>query len=262
MENAARYSNFVDAWKRAIFPARPSSAELQLFDFRLQGCQGQKMLIMGSTPELRDLGHKNKLQITCADLNPDMLHGMRKLMHSTELPEELVVCNWLKMPFQDNSFDVILSEQSLTVLPLEHWEQWLKEVARVLKPSGKAMIKVFMRLNGKEEDVLQIFKKRNSDISYLKAKILSSLLEKDVVPVSQSIEYATDLFKEDKITKQEYDSFLYHFEAIGKGNLYLYCMDKNKFEELANSYFNIIELVYGKDLELHRQSPIYVFGKK
>lgn len=262
MENAARYSSFVDAWKRAIFPARPSSAELELFDHQLQGCQDQKLLIMGSTPELRDLGHKNKLHVTCADINPDMLQGMKNLMQYSTLPEELVVCNWVQMPFQDDSFDVIMSEQSLTVLPLEYWEQWLKEVSRVLKPTGKAIVKVFMRLPNTEEQILKTFKKRNSDIAYLKVKTLSMLMHKNIIPVKESIEHAGRLFSEGKITEEEYQQFLYHFEAIGKGNLQLYFMDKDKFEILLKNYFEISDIMYGRDIELHGQSPIYVLKKK
>jgi uncharacterized protein HI_0095 len=41
------------------------------------------------------------------------------------------------LPFEDNSFDIVINEAMLTMLPLESKKKALSEYFRVLKPGGR-----------------------------------------------------------------------------------------------------------------------------
>jgi len=47
------------------------------------------------------------------------------------------VGNALSLPFENESFDVVINEAMLSMLPLEHKRQALKEYMRILKPGGR-----------------------------------------------------------------------------------------------------------------------------
>ncbi|MBI3032211.1 class I SAM-dependent methyltransferase [Candidatus Woesearchaeota archaeon] len=262
--NSACYSKFVDAWHKAIYPARPSLQEIDIFDELMRDFKHKKLLILGSTPEFRDLGAKNNLQVTCADANSDMLEGMKQLMYYKNTHEQLVACNWLALPFQDSSFALVYGEQSINVLPLEQWEHFLQNVFRVLEPNGRFVLKIMMRKPGDEKSILSTFKKRNYDLAYIKLKAFGSLLPltNNSLCIGDSVTYVTDLFKRSIVSSECYQRFLYHVDDIGKSGLRAYMMDKELFELLLSNYFHIEKKVHGADFEFHEHHPIYVLKKK
>ncbi|WP_154837187.1 class I SAM-dependent methyltransferase [Staphylococcus sp. Marseille-Q1834] len=72
------------------------------------------------------------------DLNNSALEQGRKNVakHHLEHYIHLTQANATKLPFEDNSFDIILNEAMLTMSPLAMKEKVLQEYYRVLKPSG------------------------------------------------------------------------------------------------------------------------------
>src|SRR3989344_5386642 len=121
------YSRFADKWKHAAHPARPCKEELQVFEKFIK--EHKKVLILGATPELRDLCHKYNLQVSLCDINPVMIKEMSKLIkHKGK--ERIYIGNWLKIP-TDDTFDLILAEQSMNIVPIKDWDAFLKEVKRV-----------------------------------------------------------------------------------------------------------------------------------
>ncbi|MDP2951527.1 MAG: class I SAM-dependent methyltransferase, partial [bacterium] len=66
-------------------------------------------------------------QITACDLTPDKERGVE-------------FCDICSLPYQDNSFDNILCIEVLQYLKLEQIKPALKEIKRVLKPAGMAII--------------------------------------------------------------------------------------------------------------------------
>lgn len=72
------------------------------------------------------------------DLNNKALEQGRKNVakHHLEKYIHLTQANTAKLPFEDNSFDIILNEAMLTMLPIAMKEKVLQEYYRVLKPNG------------------------------------------------------------------------------------------------------------------------------
>ncbi|ALN77062.1 MULTISPECIES: class I SAM-dependent methyltransferase [Staphylococcus] len=77
-------------------------------------------------------------QIDAIDLNKKaLMHGQQNVKNAGL--ENLIhtqQANALSLPFEDQSFDIVLNEAMLTMLPLVAKTQALKEYYRVLKPGG------------------------------------------------------------------------------------------------------------------------------
>ncbi|MBF0784435.1 class I SAM-dependent methyltransferase [Muribacter muris] len=77
-------------------------------------------------------------QVIGIDLDEDALAKARQQIKENEL-EHLVQVqrgNATRLPFDDHSFDIVINEAMLTMLPREAKEKAIKEYLRVLKPNG------------------------------------------------------------------------------------------------------------------------------
>ncbi|OHR80446.1 SAM-dependent methyltransferase [Staphylococcus sp. HMSC34C02] len=85
-----------------------------------------------------ELAQTYQCHIEGVDLNKTALeNGKRNVAkHNLESLIHLTQANAMKLPFEDQSFDIILNEAMLTMLPYPIKEKVLKEYYRVLKPNG------------------------------------------------------------------------------------------------------------------------------
>ncbi len=84
------------------------------------------------------LAKKHGCQITGIDLDKDVLEKARRNIAKHHLSHliEVMHGNATRLPFEDNSFDIVLNEAMLTMLPMEAKEKAVSEYLRVLKPGG------------------------------------------------------------------------------------------------------------------------------
>ncbi len=77
-------------------------------------------------------------QVIGIDLDEEALekaqHNIKE--HKVEELVQVQRANATKLPFEDNSFDIIINEAMLTMLPQEAKEKAIREYLRVLKPNG------------------------------------------------------------------------------------------------------------------------------
>jgi ubiquinone/menaquinone biosynthesis C-methylase UbiE len=79
------------------------------------------------------------------DLAEPMLRRARARASRTGVPCELVPGDARALPFPDRSFDVVVSNNLLGLLPHEDIEGVLKEVRRVLRASGRLVVVTMQR---------------------------------------------------------------------------------------------------------------------
>ena len=73
------------------------------------------------------------------DLTPEMVNRAKENLQETDLKQvQFQVLSGEKLDFEDNSFDVVISNGVFNLIPNKL--QILKEVFRVLKPGGRLMI--------------------------------------------------------------------------------------------------------------------------
>lgn len=126
-----------------------------------------KVLVLGSTPLLRDYMAKIDCEVTCIDINTEMFECMSK-MCTHDKNETFVEGNWLKMPFENNTFDAIVGDIVLSQFDKEHEPVFLAEVKRILKTNGAFIHRMFFIPNNWDfpstKELLKIFEDPNYGI--------------------------------------------------------------------------------------------------
>jgi len=76
-----------------------------------------------------------------SEISPSMLSRANKRMSKLNNSNyTLEIGNAYRLPFEDNSFDLVVNNFMIDLLPEEDFETILSEFYRVLKPSGRAVI--------------------------------------------------------------------------------------------------------------------------
>jgi len=128
------WQNFAGRWNRLGSPMRPCAEDVRNFQSALGDAKGS-CLLLGVTPELADISP----QLTAIDNSHDMIRSLWPHRNSS------VLGDWLDMPFEDASFDNVIGDGCPVLLefPLQQ-ERFFAEVARVLKPGGRFLLRAFV----------------------------------------------------------------------------------------------------------------------
>ena len=124
-------------WDKEQRLTRPSPQDLAIYKkFIGPIAQGKKVLVLGPTPELRDLvaGHN----VVVADRSPTCIEEATKYLTTADpRNEQGVVGDWLSLPFPDGYFDIILGDMVLNQFPPGKEEGFLRNVRRICADTGK-----------------------------------------------------------------------------------------------------------------------------
>src|SRR5690349_13869034 len=107
-------------------PYRPTNDEIKKYKEWLQQISSKKdnkdvkALVLGATPELRDLLTELQFRSYFIDINSDMISSMTQLITRKNPNEVAVQANWLDNPLADQYFDVILGD---CVISNVTWDQ-------------------------------------------------------------------------------------------------------------------------------------------
>ena len=146
-ENILYWDNQIYFWGNHPVPIRPSTDEISEYRRALFEClrsvttsSPPKILILGSTPEIRDLVAQlapREAEIYLADISYRMPGGMLKLTHFVDpLRERWIRCDWLELPFSESFFDVVIGDLLLQQLPPLKEILFLEKMALMLKKEG------------------------------------------------------------------------------------------------------------------------------
>jgi SAM-dependent methyltransferase len=110
----------------------------------LEKASVQRILVLGVTPEVVQLGWPLDAHIVGIDSSPAMVASLWQGNGST--PSHVTCARWQQMPVSDGAFDVVVGDGSLNALPsLDEYGEVLDEVSRVLKPGGVLVLRCFVR---------------------------------------------------------------------------------------------------------------------
>jgi SAM-dependent methyltransferase len=123
-------------WNKLTPPLRPCDQDLDFMKQSLQSVVGQ-CLLLGVTPELCCLSDK----LVAIDNNESMIRAVWQGNHNGQ---RVIKGDWLQLPFEENTFDAVIGDGSLTLLeyPLSY-ELLFKQVKKVLKKGGKLLLRIF-----------------------------------------------------------------------------------------------------------------------
>lgn len=133
-------------WQASGSPWRPSNDDIQLYQKLAGNKLRGKVLILGSTPELRDLASRYSAQPVLVDICSSMIIKMSTLLkEANPLNEVWVKSDWYEAPLSENSFDLALGDMPWWVVSVQGQEKLRDKIASILKPSGLLITRVRLR---------------------------------------------------------------------------------------------------------------------
>ena len=110
----------------------------------LEKASVRKVLVLGVTPEIAQLGWPSGTRIVGIDSSPAMIASLWQ--GSPPALSHAVCAPWQQMPLKDAQFDAVVGDGSLNALPsLEEYRKVLGEVSRVLKSDGVLVLRCFVK---------------------------------------------------------------------------------------------------------------------
>ncbi|TKJ17815.1 hypothetical protein CEE44_04790 [Candidatus Woesearchaeota archaeon B3_Woes] len=129
--------------KRGEGTSAPSPEEIKVYEKFFKIAIGNKKntrtLVLGATPELRDLAIKHGSETIGVDSSPKLLSLLTNVMHYKDSKKNVsVLGNWLEMhkSLELNSFDVVMGDASFNNVPVKKWRDLFRIVNRLLKKDG------------------------------------------------------------------------------------------------------------------------------
>ena len=128
-------------------PGRPSEEAIEFYkEFAKDATCGLKRkprgLVLGATPELRDLLAEMKWEAVMIDVNLEMIEAMSALLKRNNPNEVIVKGDWIENPLRSGYFDAVFGDLVLANVPWSLQGAFLKNVRRVLRPGGAFITKV------------------------------------------------------------------------------------------------------------------------
>jgi len=274
-----QYWNKVAAcWDITPIPVRPSEHTVEIYRSFLQknvkGNGDQKVLILGSTPELRDLvAVESSAKIYVADFSNQMLLAMLRFTKHVDLQkEEWIKSNWLDLPFPEQFFDVVVGDLVLQQFPPENEPIFLKKVRNLLKSDG-VFISRFQFLDKtyyNEENLAEVINKTfdatlgdRQTISLLKLRViwLYADLEKRTLNRQVAVKGLAAYMKRNNLDDPRLRGVL-RLLLSEKDSLRNWSPPEEKeLTDILSRYFTISEIKIASDHEDARYFPIIMLSK-
>jgi len=261
---------FVKRGRKGYYPSIPASEEILMFEklFKklVRGKRDWKVLVLGATPFLRDIGLKYGCQVVAVDISIETILKMNEYMKYRDSNNEIVIKgNWLSLPIEDNYFDVVMADFSFNNVPAKAHHQLFRELARLLKQNGFFLTRQRVYIPEKKlmsfSEITRLF--RDKKISWRDWKY-------------DAVFYSNDLFKR---YNGKTKVFLWekYFQALKKAYqkgeinkkefLSMWCernkivttlYTKSEWEVMFKRYFKILMLTWCKVYESSVAAPFYL----
>jgi len=285
-----KWQRLADLWNKVSPPGRPSSDDIKNYkaeiDKALSGVRAPIIVLMGSTPELRDLlsqyCREKDSKLFCVDMTEDMYNAMTLLLKNNPQNETLVLSNWLEITkhIKPESVDLVVGDFIVGNVGGKI-DNLYTEIVTILKKDGYHVTRTdvidesTLRIN----DISPLFEKyaeeaKNGKLTIGQASnlftqqlVFSSwfLNDKKVMSLSYYKDQLETLAKKwanssDQIKKEMAE---YNMDTWGKmTDKVWHNLMKADQEKLIKKYFEIIETRYSNDYNVIQESPIYLLKKK
>ncbi|MBU1178222.1 class I SAM-dependent methyltransferase [Patescibacteria group bacterium] len=267
----SQWRQFAQQWALYGPPQRPSRSEVGVFSQLLKDLPAHsKGLVLGSTPELRDLLHDHGLEVTVVDIQPLVIKILRDFMENKDRSENEVEASWLDTPFVSQKFNVIVGDWIFGNVPFAEQDNLTKEIHRILKNDGYFIHRhhYFYQPRKKITDILSEYgdlKKINEnwlvfDLVLLSTTPQNSYVQSPRVVKEELQHHIKKSAKENRVLLQKYHD-IFHQQLPRDDKLWWYG-PRAGMEAIYQKYFDIAAVKYGNDHKFTDICPIYFLKKK
>lgn len=257
---------------RKITISAPDDAQNELYrqslEMAIEGKEDPLVLVLGMTPEPRNLALSLGCRVLAADLNYDMMVNLQPSIEDSENPRNMVMrANWLDLDkyLQHGIFDIVIGDGVLAQLDPTGIKKLIANVFRMLPTGGYFSTRIDLYLPdypvGKFEDYLAQYRKQELSLLELAVRTLmysdfsSQLYERDqhLCHTHKFWELMEEKEKEGVITKDENK-----YMQERKMNLTHYFLPKPElYVDYLGPYFEEVEVEQFDELW-----PTYVGRKR
>ena len=255
-------------WALFMPPARPSRGEMACYERFLSESgpmQAGPFALLGCTPEIRSLCATRRRPLICIDWNAGVYHALASMVDPKH-SEVLVASDWLKAEVPE-PVDIVFADGSLNMLPPDMHAPLIKKMSSMLKPNGRALIRVHVAAApsfSSAQDVFRWYRREAVDQPVFTAT-RTHLDMLWVEPKTLKISFPAyhqkivQLHADGDITDDEFQSYhkLLEFNKIN-----LWYTTRESFERAAREWFDVEASDCGQDYAGHNHHPVYALRKK
>jgi hypothetical protein len=264
-------SNLALVWTKMVGPSRPTISELSIYLKYIRSLQSQrksklKMLVLGSTPEFRDLGFEENLNVSVVDCNQDYHNTInREIRHKCLIgTETLYSCKWQDIEFE-NCFDIIIGDLVIGNIPPFDLEGFIQKIQNALTIGGLFLGKSFYNDRNYQvvvpEDMVRNYYENYPYHPYSSfAYNLTIYALKDNTLVFKNMyDILQKLNQQGILSNETFEKF----QNIGWNNemkFLFYVPFKDEFEILVQRYLTIDCIEYANEV-YSKYFPLYIIKK-
>ncbi|MCD4761317.1 class I SAM-dependent methyltransferase [bacterium] len=283
-KHQAKWQRMGKLWAKFSPSGRPSKDDIKnynrLLKIALKDIEQPKVVLLGSTPEIRNLLYKYKnVKVYCVDMTEDMYQSMKAFIKHKNSREKFIRSNWLEMSKKIKDADVVIGDYVSGNIGA-HLDKFLLEIQKILKPNGyfivremlivkstkpiKSVRATFKRVINKYEQGKLNLRDASSEFAsefilkgaFLKKNSSSSIsyFEEDIRALFEDIKN-----KGSKSEKRVLSYFKNSWWQI-KDKYWIF-YTKEKQEKFYTKYFQIRRILYSNDYKITKESPIYLLQK-
>jgi hypothetical protein len=274
-------------YARLIIPNRPSPQDCEIYGKLIKQAigriKGARILILGSTPEIRSILYTytslNGARVFCIDINSTMYQAMKNFIARADLKEKFIKKNWLATNFPNQYFDLVLGDEIICNIPKRLHQNLFIEISRILKNNHYFITRHNLFIHSRntpQQIILSIIKKIDQGeisfqtaINHLYITLFYNKVQRtpeNRVCMNEELEDIEHFYK--VIKNKKYKKILGVLIKVFKENwgfvfgYYWYVLSKEVSEEELKKFFIIKKRIYANDYLTTKFSPIYSLKKK
>ncbi|MBW2977815.1 hypothetical protein KY331_03140 [Candidatus Woesearchaeota archaeon] len=253
-------------WKDFKPPSRPSKTEVKVFEEAVKKLKKDaKVLILGSTVELRGLCYKYGIKPYVVDYNKKVYLNITKTLMKRKGEDFFVEDNWIDMKFPFK-FDLILGDLAFLMLPWKKQPKLAKKLHSLLKDNGLAVQRMWnrelkyknMKKTLKEGE--KLLKKGHylQEVYHLPFLNYYYDMKKDCLNPQQIVKNMKRDMEKGILPKNRGQHFV---RILSCYNNPCTMHEKADNEKMLKKHFKVVRVKYGKEI-FKNMCPIYFLKKK
>ena len=284
------WKNISKDYSKLLIPNRPSQDDCHnyglLINKVLKNKNKPKIMIMGSTPELRRILYTyeflQKVEVFCLDVNELMYKAMANFIMKANFNERFLKRSWLDTKLKDKTFDLIVGDEVICNIDKKEHNNFFKEVCRILKDNGawitrhnfyteqvkktnvkKILLNLAEKINKGEYCFQQADNILYNNIFYYESSVNqdSNTTINHLKIIKREYKQSFENHKLNKIIKKLIGIYENKFVSMC-GDYKWHVLSEKESECELSDYFIIKKKVYSMDYPSVKYSPIYLLKKK
>jgi len=278
LKNKYDWNGALLRWDRYTFPFRPSLKDIDNYSSILKCFKKKRnILLLGSTPEIREILTKYDSSIVIADSSLQMISGMLvfgPLINQSK--ENWIRSDWISLGnfLKNKYFDVILGDLFLRNIDLELQDECLKKISKLLKKGGYLVTRIhflnedFVKLSSNKiiKSAFKEYRYKRVKTELIEDLIASRLFDKNTDFENKLVNkkaFSNDIKRYKKSTKNKKEKLvLGNILEKWAGERTWIQRTSKEIDKLLLKYFIIRDLEIADDYQDSEFYPIYVLKNK